>query len=115
MATEATLETLFGGRAATKVLLFIENYSEGYASQIARTFEMPLSEVQKQLAKFEDVGILVSRMVGTSRMYTWNPRDPALNGLRQLLQNTLNYGIPNKRLNKYFRQRRRPRRKGKPL
>lgn len=115
MATEATLETLFGGRAATKVLLFIENYSEGYASQIARTFEMPLSEVQKQLAKFEDVGILVSRMVGTSRMYTWNPRDPALNGLRQLLQNTLNYGIPNKRLNQYFRQRRRPRRKGKPL
>ena len=115
MATEATLETLFGGRAATRVLLFIENYSEGYASQIARTFEMPLSEVQKQLAKFEDVGILVSRMVGTSRMYTWNPRDPALDGLRQLLQNTLNYGIPNKRLNQYFRQRRRPRRKGKPL
>ena len=115
MATETTLETLFGGRAATRVLLFIENYSEGYASQIARTFEMPLSEVQKQLAKFEEVGILVSRMVGTSRMYTWNPRDPALNGLRQLLQNTLNYGIPKERLNKYFRQRRRPRRKGKPL
>jgi len=115
MATEATLETLFGGKAATRVLLFIENYSEGYASQIARTFEMPLSEVQKQLAKFEGVGILVSRMVGTSRMYTWNPRDPALEGLRQLLQNTLNYGIPKERLNKYFRQRRRPRRKGKPL
>ena len=115
MATEATLETLFGGRAATRVLLFIENYSEGYASQIARTFEMPLSEVQKQLAKFEQVGILVSRMVGTSRMYTWNPRDPALNGLRQLLQNTLNYGVPKERLLKYFRQRRRPRRKGKPL
>ncbi len=115
MATEATLETLFGGRAATRVLLFIENYSEGYASQIARTFEMPVSEVQKQLAKFEAVGILVSRMVGTSRMYTWNPRDPALYGLKQLLQNTLNYGIPKERLNKYFRQRRRPRRKGKPL
>lgn len=76
---------------------------------------MPLSEVQKQLAKFEDVGILVSRMLGTSRMYTWNPRDPALDGLRQLLQNTLNYGIPKERLIKYFRQRRRPRRKGKPL
>ena len=115
MATEATLETLFGGRAAARVLLFIENYSEGYASQIARTFEMPLSEVQKQLAKFEEIGILVSRMVGTSRMYTWNPLDPALNGLRQLLRNTLNFGIPKKRLKQYFRQRRRPRRKGKPL
>jgi len=115
MATEATLETLFGGRAATRVLLFMENYSEGYASQIAKTFEMPLSEVQKQLAKFEAVGILVSRMVGTCRMYTWNPRDPALDGLRQLLQNTLNYGVPRDRLTRYFRQRRRPRRKGKAL
>lgn len=115
MATEATLETLFGGKAATRVLLFIENYSEGYASQIAKTFKMPLSEVQKQLAKYEQAGILVSRMVGTSRMYTWNPRDPGLDGLRELLRNTLDYGISRKKLSRYFRQRRRPRRKGKPL
>ncbi len=115
MATQETLETLFGGKAATKVLLFVENYGEGYASWIARTFEMPLSEVQKQLAKFEQAGILVSRMVGTSRMYTWNPRDPALGGLRQLLRNTLDYGISRERISKHFRQRRRPRRKGKPL
>lgn len=115
MATQMTVETLFGGQAAAKVLLFIENYGEGYASAIARTFEMPVSEVQKQLKKFEQAGILVSRIVGTSRMYTWNPRDPALNGLRQLLKSTLDYGIPADRLEKYFRQRRRPRRKGKPL
>ena len=49
MATQTTLEALFGGKAAAKVLLFIENYNEGYGSQIAKTFEMPLSEVQKQL------------------------------------------------------------------
>lgn len=103
MATQATLETMFGGKAAAKVLLFIENYGEGYASWIARTFEMPLSEVQKQLTKFEQAGILVSRMVGTSRMYTWNSRDPALDGLRQMLRNTLDYGIPKARLTKYFR------------
>ena len=115
MATHSTLETLFGGQAAAKVLLFIENYGEGYASWIARTFEMPVSEVQKQLKKFEEASVLVSRKVGTLRMYTWNPRDPALAGLRQLLQNTLEYGIPEARLKRYFRQRRRPRRAGKPL
>ncbi len=114
MATQSTLETLFGGQAAAKVLLFIENYGEGYANGIARTFEMPVSEVQKQLKKFEEAGIFVSRMIGTSRVYTWNPRDPALDGLRQLLKSTLDYGIPDDRLKKYFRQRRRPRRKGKP-
>jgi DNA-binding transcriptional ArsR family regulator len=115
MATQTTLEALFGGQAAAKVLLFMENYGEGYASWIARTFEMPVSEVQKQLKKFEEAGVLVSRMVGTSRVFTWNPRDPALEGLRQLLKSTLEYGIPSDRLKKYFRQRRRPRRKGKPL
>jgi DNA-binding transcriptional ArsR family regulator len=115
MATQATLEVLFGGRAAARVLLFIENYGDGYASRIARTFGMPVSEVQKQLAKFERAGILVSRMVGTSRIYTWNPRDPALSGLRELLRQTLEEGIPEKTLQAYFRQRQRPRRKGKEL
>lgn len=115
MATQTTLEALFGGQAAAKVLLFIENYGEGYASSIARTFEMPVSEIQKQLKKFEAAGILVGRQVGTSRVFSWNPRDPALDGLRELLKSTLEYGIPSDRLKKYYRQRRRPRRKGKPL
>lgn len=104
MATQSTLESLFGGQAAAKVLLFIQNYAEGYASGIAKTFEMPVSEVQKQLKKFEEAGVLVSRMVGTSRVYTWNPRDPALDSLRQLLKSTLDYGIPRDRLKKYFQK-----------
>jgi len=115
MATQATLETLFGGKAAARVLLYIENYSEGYARGIARAFEMPPSEIQKQLAKFEDNGILVSRKIGTSRMYSWNPRDKALTGLRQLLRDTLDKGMPESELSKYYRQRQRPRRKGKRL
>lgn len=113
MATEATIQVLLGGKAAAKVLLFIENYGEGYARQIAGTFEIPVSEVQKQLTKFEEAGILVSRKVGASRMYTWNPRDPALQDLRSLLRDTLDKGIPESTLQQFYRQRRRPRRKGK--
>lgn len=115
MATQATLETLFGGKAAARVLLFIENYGEGYASRIAKTYDMPLSEVQKQLTKFEQAGILVSRMVGPSRIYTWNPRDPALIQLRELLKQTLDKGIPEETLRKFYRQRQRPRRRDKRL
>jgi len=115
MATQATLEALFAGKAATRVLLFIENNGEGYASQIANNFEMPVSEVQKQLSKFENTGILVSRAVGTSRMYYWNPRDPGLKALRLLLRETLDRGIPQETLKKFYRQRQRPRRKGKSL
>ena len=115
MATQTTLEALFGGKAAARVLLFIENYGDGYASRIARNFDMPLSEVQKQLAKFERAGVLVSRKVGTSRVFTWNPRDPALVGLRELLRQTLEMGIPEKTVQAYFRERQRPRRTGKAL
>lgn len=115
MATQATLEALFGGKAAARVLLFIENYGDGYASRIARTFDMPVSEVQKQLKKFEQAGILVSRMLGTSRVYTWNPRDPALDGLRALLRQVLDTGLPTATLQRYFRQRQRPRRGDKPI
>ncbi len=115
MATQTTLEVLFGGKAAARVLLFIENYGDGYPSRIAKTFDMPLSEVQKQLGKFERAGILVSRKVGTSRIYTWNPRDPALAGLRELLRQTLEDGIPEEAQQAYFRQRQRPRRRNKPI
>jgi DNA-binding transcriptional ArsR family regulator len=97
------------------VLLFIENYGDGYASRIAKTFDMPLSEVQKQLRKFEEVGILVSRMVGNSRIYTWNPRDSASEGLKDLLRRTLDKGIPETTLQQYYRQRQRPRRQGKAM
>jgi DNA-binding transcriptional ArsR family regulator len=115
MATQTTLETLFGGKAAAKVLLYIENYGQGYAAGIAKTFEVSRSEIQKQLTKFEESGILVSQKVGNVRVYSFNPRDPALKELKSLLRITLEIGIPDKVLKKYYRERRRPRRQGKTL
>ncbi len=115
MANIETLETLFGGKAAIRVLLYLENYGTGYASQIARTYGMPVSEIQKQLQKFEEAGIIVSQTVGTSRVFGWNNRDQGLNGLKILLRDTLDFGISEPLREKYFTQRRRPRRKGKPL
>ncbi len=115
MSTLATLEKLFGGKAAARLLLYLENYGEGYASQIARTYEMPVSEIQKQLAKFEEAGVIVARSVGTSRVYSWNDRDPGLAGLRLILRDTLDSGLSESLKEKYFLQRQRPRRKGKRL
>jgi len=37
------LETLFGGTTAARVLMYLHNYEEGYASGIAKTFGLPLS------------------------------------------------------------------------
>lgn len=113
MATQSTLEALFGGKAAARVLLFIENYGEGYARRISRTFDMSVSEVLRQLSKFEEAGVLVSRTVGRARVYTWNPRDPALEGLRMLLRDTLEQGLPAEVIQRFYRERTRPRRPGK--
>ena len=108
------LETLFGGRTAAQVLMYLQNYEEGYAGGIAKTYGIPLSMVQRQLKKFESVDILVSRAVGNTRLFTWNPRNPTVAPLRALLADSFKY-VAKDDIKRYYRQRRRPRRSNKPL
>ena len=107
-------EAIFGSAGAEKVLSYLEAYGEGYASEIARTFEVSLVSVQNQLLKFENAGILVSRMVGRTRVYSWNPRFVLLDPLRALLKAAIQE-YPDRYIKKHFRKRTRPRRPGKRL
>ena len=44
------LEGIFGNASAEKVLLYLEQYEEGYATAIARTFDgLSLNMAQRQL------------------------------------------------------------------
>ncbi len=108
------LEILFGSDSAQKTLLFIENYSEAYCAEISKTYGVAASVIQKQLSKFEKGGVLVSRRVGRSRLYEFNPRYFFLKELKALLARSLNT-MSEETLKKYYRNRKRPRRKGKPL
>jgi biotin operon repressor len=108
------LKELFGGKAPEQVLLYLANYDEGYGNAIADTYGIALSTVQKQLQKFEDSGLLVSRLVGKTRVYTWNPRSPFLEQIKMLLAQRLKL-TPDEEIKAYYRQRRRPRRADKPL
>ena len=108
------LNELFGSNAGEKTLLYLEAYGTGYAKKIAETFGIALSEVQKQLQKFERGGILVSRLSGKTRVFEWNPRFMFLKELRALLRKAIEY-LPNDYQEKYFVSRQRPRRTGKPL
>ncbi len=108
------LTTLFGSQGAARCLLYLQNYGEGHARGIARTFDTSVSPVQSQLEKFEVGGVLVSRMVGNSRIYYWNDRNPLIVAIRDLLQKVLE-SLPDDELDKYYRERRRPRRAGKSL
>lgn len=109
------LESLFGNATAEKILLYLERYEEGYATAIADTFgNVSLNMVQRQLARFERAGMIVSVLKGRTRLFRWNPRYPFLKEVRALLAKALR-SLPNEERKLYFDQRRRPRRGGKPL
>ena len=109
--SEAPLLGLFGNDTAYRVLMYLENYEKGYASQIAQTFGVSLNQVQNQLKKFEQLGLLLSRMEGTTRMYYFK-RTPISDALRVFLGAMLEL-LPETSINQYYRERRRPRRPGK--
>ncbi len=109
------LEGILGNATAEKVLLYLEAYGEGYARAIAATFDdLPVNMVQKQLARLEAAGVLVSQLKGRTRLFFWNPRFAFLDQLRALLQKALST-LPESDRRRYFTRRRRPRRTGKPL
>ncbi len=108
------IESLLGNKTAEKTLLYIVNYGEGHTSGIAQTFELPKSQVRKQLMKLEEGGVLVGRSVGNIRMFQINPRCPYKKELEMLLEKVLSL-ISETEQEKYYRQRRRPRRTGKVL
>lgn len=109
--SEAPLFGLFGSKAAYQVLMYMQAYDNGYASQISKTFVMSLSQAQKQLRKFEELGLLVSRLEGSSRVYYFK-RTPVVDSLRNFLGSMLD-ALPDSTIANYYHQRRRPRRPGK--
>ena len=109
------LEGIFGNATAEKVLLYLEQFEEGYALGIARAFDdLPVSMVQRQLERLEAASILVSKLQGRTRVFTWNPRFAFEGELRALLRKALKL-LPAAERERYFVARRRPRRAGKPL
>lgn len=99
---------------AAWTLLFVANYGEGHALRIARTSDLSLSMVQRQLLRLEANGMLVCRMVRNARVFSVNERNPTARNLRQFLAGELGL-VSNEDVHRYFRRRQRPRRSGKPL
>lgn len=108
------LEGILGGRNAARVLLYLQNYGDGYATEIARTYGVALRPIQQQLDRFERADVLVSRLRGRTRVYEWNPRGPLIPRVRSLVATALEFVSPSDR-ERYYRARRRPRARGKAL
>ncbi len=108
------LEPLLGSTNAERVLIFILVRKEGYIREIARFFGCDPDSIQKQLAKLEAGGVLVSSPAGRTRLYSFNPRYPFLKELKALLEKALKF-YPQEEQEQLLMNRRRPRRHGKPL
>lgn len=108
------LEGLFGNVIIEKILFFLYVYAEGYPLGMARVFGVPVNRIQQQLKRLENGGIVVSRLVGKVRLYTFNPRFPFLEELKELMTKAYEF-VPENEKERYFRMRKRPRRAGKPL
>jgi hypothetical protein len=108
------IEVLLGSKNAERVLIYIFSREEGYAREIARYFSADLKSIQKQMDKLEAGGVLVSREVGRTRPYAFNPRYPFLKELKNLLQKAFLF-YPQKEQDELTMNRRRPRARGKSL
>jgi hypothetical protein len=108
------IEALLGSKNAERVLIYILAREEGYAREITDFYKTDLKSIQLQLDKFEKSGILVSRRVGRTRPYVFNPRYPFLNELKNLLEKALSF-YPEKEQEELKMNRRRPRARGKVL
>jgi len=79
------LEALVGNRTIERVLFFLLTNDKTYATEISKRFNCALTTAQNGLDRLEAGEIIVSLMVGRTRLYQFNPRYPFLLELKALL------------------------------
>jgi len=108
------IESIVGSISCERVLTFLNARGEGYAREIAAFYGSSLAPIQKQLDKLEGGGVLASRTAGRTRLYIFNPRYPLLTELSALLEKSISF-YDEELQQRLLLNRRRPRRRGKPL
>jgi len=108
------LKGILRAESQEKVLIYLLFRDSGYGKSIAEFYGVPPNPVQKQLARLETDGVIVSRLIGKVRSYELNPRYPFIEPLTQLLKAAMAAYPPELRT-QLMVQRTRPRQAGKPL
>lgn len=108
------LKGLLRAETQEKVLIYLLLRGDGYGKSIAEFYGVPTNPIQKQLARMETDGVIVSQLIGTVRRYELNPRYPFMEPLKQLLKAAIE-AYPTALKNDLMVQRNRPRQAGKPL
>ena len=108
------LEPILGNSTIEKILFTLESYGQAYPLGLSKMFNIPVNGIQQQMDRLENGGVIVSSMVGRTRLYKFNPRYPFLKELKELIKRAMDF-LSEKELQKYYRKRTRPRKKNKPI
>jgi len=111
---DSPLHALLGSQTAAQLMLYLFHYGEAYATGMARDLGIAVSPIQRQLEKFETAGFLISKTVGKTRIYAFNPKQPATERLKELIR-VFYEAMSRDERREMFPARRRPRRRGKPV
>jgi predicted ArsR family transcriptional regulator len=106
------LEALFGNQNIERVLFYLLRNGEAYPSAIALALGSTTTPIQRQLARLESGNVVVSRLVGRTRVYQINPRYPFKKEIEALLEKAF-HALPEGQAQKLYSRRSRPRRAGK--
>ncbi len=108
------LEPVLGNSTIEKILFALESYGQAYPLELSKMFNISVNGIQQQMDRLENGGLVVSSMLGKTRLYKFNPRYPFLKELKVLIQRAMEF-LSKKEIQKYYRRRTRPRKKGKSL
>lgn len=108
------LRGLLRAETQEKILIYLLLRGSGYGKSIAEFYGISTNPVQKQLARLEIDGVIVSHSIGKVRNFELNPRYPFLEMLKGLLKAAIAV-YPQDIVNALMVQRTRPGQFGKEL
>jgi predicted transcriptional regulator len=109
------LDLILGSKTAQKLFLHLFHYGESYPSAVSKDMKVSLGAVQKQFERFENAGIIISKLQGRTRVYQFNKKQGGIVNPFIELVKVVYESIPLKEKEDLFSTRRRPRRQGKPV
>lgn len=107
------LEVIFGNKTAQLIFLRLYKEDQVSAGLLAKDFKKSPSVFQNQLEKFENAGLLVSKKIGTVRLFSFNPQSSYVEAIKKLID--VEYQKLGPEGMEYIFKRNRPRKRGKEI
>lgn len=88
------LDALFTSQARVEVLklFFLRSSGRHYLREISSLTEQPVRAIQRELARLEDAGLLISSVEGNRKYFRANRQSPVFPDLRALMVKTVGIG-----------------------